>query len=104
MILKLIPGDSLACAKTIRALVDTDLLVTMKLLSKSNATVWKVSKHGVFSGPYFAVFSRNTEKYRPEKNSVLGHFSFSLLAPSFVTSSQDFHIKFVESMVYLKNS
>ena len=27
----------------------------------------KVSKYGVFSGPYFPVFSPNTAKYGPEK-------------------------------------
>ena len=26
-------------------------------------TAWKVSKYGVFSGPYFPVFRLNTEKY-----------------------------------------
>ena len=30
-------------------------------------TVWKVSKYGVFSGPYFHVFTPNIGKYRPEK-------------------------------------
>ena len=30
-------------------------------------TVWKVSKYGVFSGPYFLVFELNTGKYGPEK-------------------------------------
>ena len=51
-------------------------------------TVWKVSKYGVFSGPYFPVFGLNTERYfvfpriqsqwgkiRTRKNSVFGHFS-----------------------------
>ena len=36
-----------------------------------------MSKYGVFSGPYFSVFSPNTGEYGPEKNSVLGHFSRS---------------------------
>ena len=49
--------------------------------------LWKVSKHGVFSGPYFPAFGLNTEKYfvslliqskcgkmRTRNNSVLGHF------------------------------
>ena len=36
-----------------------------------------VSKYGVFSGPCFVVFSPNTRKYGPEKNSVFGHFSRS---------------------------
>ena len=31
------------------------------------STAWKVSKYGVFSGPYFPVFSPNVEKYRSEK-------------------------------------
>ena len=26
-------------------------------------TVWKVSKYGVFSGPYFPTFGLNTERY-----------------------------------------
>ena len=30
------------------------------------STVWKVSKYGVISGPYFPVFSPNTRKYGPE--------------------------------------
>ena len=38
-------------------------------------TAWKVSKYEVFCGPYFSVFSPNTEKYGPEKKSVFGHFS-----------------------------
>ena len=29
-------------------------------------TVWKVCKYGVISGPYFSVFSLNTENYGPE--------------------------------------
>ena len=53
-------------------------------------TVWKVSKYGVFSSPYFPVFGMNTEIYsvnlcihceyskiRTTKNSVSGHFSRS---------------------------
>ena len=37
------------------------------LLISSSAvfTAWKVSKYGVISGPYFLVFSPNTEKYGP---------------------------------------
>ena len=51
-------------------------------------TAWKVSKYGVFSGPYFPVFGMNTEIYgvdlriqseyrkiRARKNFVFGHFS-----------------------------
>ena len=32
-----------------------------------NITVWKVSKYGVLSGPYFPVFDPNRGKYGPEK-------------------------------------
>ena len=51
-------------------------------------TAWKVSKYGVFSGPYLPAFGLNTErnsvslrihsecgKIRARKNSVFGHFS-----------------------------
>ena len=34
-------------------------------------TAWKVSKYGVFSGPYFPAFSPNTGKYGPEKTPYL---------------------------------
>ena len=33
-----------------------------------------MSKYGVFSGPYFPVFSPNTGKYRPEKIPYLDTF------------------------------
>ena len=32
---------------------------------------WKVSKHRVFSGPYFPVFGLNTGKYGPEETPYL---------------------------------
>ena len=35
---------------------------------------WKVSKYGVFSGPYFPVFGLNTGKHRPEKSPYLDTF------------------------------
>ena len=38
------------------------------------STGWKVSKYGVFSGPYFSEFGMNTEKYRPEKTPYLDPF------------------------------
>ena len=56
-------------------------------------TTWKVSKYGVFSGPYFPVSGLNTEIYsvnlyiqyeyrkiRTRKYSVFGHFSRSVSA------------------------
>ena len=48
--------------------------------SRNFDTAWKVSKYGVFSGPYFPVFGLNTEtyskwgKYGPEKFSYLDTF------------------------------
>ena len=54
-------------------------------------TVWNVSKYEVFSGPYFAAFGQNTERYfvylgiqsecgkiRTRKNSVFWYFSRSV--------------------------
>ena len=37
-------------------------------------TAWKVSKYGLFSGPYFPVFIPNTLKYGPEKSPYLDTF------------------------------
>ena len=37
-------------------------------------TAWKVSKYGVFYGPYFLVFRLNTGKYGPEKIPYLDTF------------------------------
>ena len=36
-----------------------------------SGTAWKVSKYGVFSGPFFPVLGLNTGKYRLEKNPYL---------------------------------
>ena len=33
------------------------------ILMAAASTAWKVSKYGVFSGPYFPVFRLNTEIY-----------------------------------------
>ena len=57
-------------------------------------TTWKVSKHGVFSAPCFAVFGLNTvvdggnfnvqskyRKIRTRANSIFGHFSCSVYYP-----------------------
>ena len=65
-------------------------LLLLKLISRY-VTAWKVTKYGVFSGPYFLVFGLNTEIYgvnlriqseyrkiRTRKNSVFGHFSRSV--------------------------
>ena len=37
-------------------------------------TACKVSKYGVISGPYFSVFSPNTEKYKSEITAYLNTF------------------------------
>ena len=48
-------------------------------------TAWKVSKYGVFSGPYFPAFGLNTERYSSRSdgqhnfsNTVVKHFAFML--------------------------
>ena len=38
------------------------------------STIWKVSKYGAISGPYFPVFALNTEKYGPEITPYLATF------------------------------
>ena len=53
-------------------------------------TVWKVSKCGVFSGPYFPVFGLNTGKYGPEKLRILtlftqSEFTILLILVSWIT-------------------
>ena len=51
-------------------------------------TVWKVSKHGAFSIPYFTVFSSNYRKIRTRKNSVLDPFyALILQSTRYYTSS-----------------
>ena len=60
-------------------------------------TAWKVSKYGVFPGPYFPLFGLNMDLYsvnlriqseyrkmRTRKNSELGHFSRSEQAVNIV--------------------
>ena len=42
--------------------------------SWNTSTVWKVSKNGVISGPYFPVFGLNTGKYGPEITPYLDTF------------------------------
>ena len=59
--------------------------------SQESPTAWKVSKYRVFSGPSLPVFVLNTDIYvvncysvgiqenTDQKNSVFGHFSYSLV-------------------------
>ena len=67
----------------------------MKLLE--NDTAWKVSRYGIFYGPYFPTFGPNTERYfvflhityecgkiRTRKNSEFGHISHSVIFSSFL--------------------
>ena len=51
--------------------------MTLELISPIifTNTAWKVSKYGVFSGPYFPVFGLNKEiLYGPEKTPHLDTF------------------------------
>ena len=48
-------------------------MLTCTLLSSAH-TAWKVSKDGVFSGPYFPIFGLNTGKYGQEKTPYLDTF------------------------------
>ena len=68
--------------ETVTKVLRSILLILLK------HTAWKVSKYGVFSGPYFPLLRLNTEIYRVNlriqleygnirtwKNSVFGHYS-----------------------------
>ena len=44
---------------------------------------WKVSIHGVFSGPYFPILGLNTGKYGPEKILYLETFHAAVLVIEF---------------------
>ena len=46
----------------------------LEYLYSAKYTASKVSKYGVFSGPYFVAFSPNTGKYEPEKTPYLDTF------------------------------
>ena len=50
------------------------ILVIWQGSEYSSSTVRNVSKYGVFSGPYFHVFSPNTGKHGPEKTPYLEIF------------------------------
>ena len=56
-------------------------------------TAWKVSKYGVFSGPYFAAFWSNTGKYGPEKTQYLDTCS------DFIRKSEQLSKTFDKEMV-----
>ena len=46
----------------------------VNILNSKSITAWKVPKYRVISGPYFPVFSLNTEKYGPEITPYPGTF------------------------------
>ena len=50
------------------------LLYSWFKLSTVTISSWKLSKYGVFSGPYFPAFGLNTGKYGPEKTRYLDTF------------------------------
>ena len=70
-------------------------------------TAWKVSKYGVFSGPYFSVFELNMKihgvnlpiqskygKILTRKNSVFGHFLRSEYLQHYPTENLDYSASF----------
>ena len=50
------------------------LLILRNGLLKIPITTWKVSKYGIYSGPYFPIFKLNTGKCGPEKTPYLETF------------------------------
>ena len=53
---------------------DASIFKVVYLIQGSELFYNKVSKYGVFSGPYFPVFELNTEKYGSEKTPYLDTF------------------------------
>ena len=51
-----------------------DEIADKKYLLRFIVTAWKLSKYGVFSGPYFTIFGLNTEKYGPKEYLYLDNF------------------------------
>ena len=83
-------------------------------ISLSLCTAWKVSKYGVFSGPYFPAFGLNTEylsvsspnkgKYGPEKTPCLDTFHAVLILSlgQFRSGHHKYSIKKVVPKKFLK--
>ena len=68
-------------------------------------TAWKVSKYGVFSGPYFLVFSPNTGKYGPGKTPCLDTFhkvSKNQSFPTFLGGTEMEHWLILDNSVFIK--
>ena len=61
--------------------------------------MWKVSKYGVFSGPYCPVFGLNTGKCGLEKTPYLDTFH----AVSLGVSKVSFYLKYFEILFHMKN-
>ena len=56
------------------SVVKWNICVSFRFRVREIDTVRKVSKYGVFSGPYFPAFGLNTGKYGPEKTPYLNTF------------------------------
>ena len=68
-------GDKLHCKTGLsRTQLPPLLLSSSSKIMRDLYTARKVSKYGVFSGPYFAVFNPNAGKYGPEKTLYLDAF------------------------------
>ena len=61
-------------------------------------TAIKVPKYRVFSGPYLLAFRPNTGKYKPEKKSVIRHFSRSGIYLYMIPWRWNFHRTGAEPM------
>ena len=59
-----------------------------------------MSKYGVISGPYFAVFGLNIGKYGPEINSYLD--TFHAVIP-LVAASVNLEDSFMKTLVYIRH-
>ena len=69
----------------------SNLWVRIRKLLRWDSTAWRLSKYGVFSGPYFPAFRLNAESYSiipysvrmrentDQKNSTFRHFSLGVV-------------------------
>ena len=67
-------GSWFSSSDVIRCILIESLLTSLQIKFFIISTAWKVSKHGVFPGPYFPVFGLNTGKHEPEKTSYFDTF------------------------------
>ena len=96
------PGDwkvrnKCFCAIHFNGQVTLPSVVGHTSMHDKHYTAWKVSKYGVFSGPYFLVFGPNTGKCGPEKTPYLDAVISLTFSHSFLPVFSNFHCVWVDT-------